>query len=596
MAQAFQFSITLFDLHQHLIKVDLQLPANQQPYRLSLPSWIPGSYLVRDFAQHVHAEQCLNQQGELHPWEKVDKQTWHIAPSEQPLQFSYFVYAFDPSVRSAYCNDQYAFINGTSVFLQVRLDGEQQGIDDQQSYQFNLCDMPVDWQVSCTMSPAEQPHSYQASSYAEFIEHPILIGQLLKHVFMHAGVAFHLYFTGDTRVNLSRLEDDLRKIIQHHFAVFQAPHPISEYHFQTLVVDKGFGGLEHLSSTALMYGRDELLQSFLPEMTVAYRNFLSLCAHELWHTWHVKRIKPAVFYNQTLAHEVYTKQLWIYEGFTSFYDDFSLLRAGVIDAQQYLTVLGENITRLMRNPGRHLQSAADSSFEAWTKFYQQDASSTNRITSYYNKGGLIALCLDIYLRQQSEQRLSLDDVMRRLWQDYGRPQIGTEENVIEQICQQLGIDASHFIQTVVYGTTELPLATLLAEVGVELSVRYASNLVDKGGKASKQALSFDPGFTSEALATGIKITQVIAGGTAQQLGLFHGDQLIAINNWQISQQNLYLHLSQYHPGDNLQVTVLRDGRLLQLATIIEAGQPQHVYCQLVDADKFAVWTRQTTSN
>ena len=229
-------------------------------------------------------------------------------------------------------------------------------------------------------------------NYDELIDHPIYVGIADTHSFEVDGITFTLLFSGNNNIDYERIANDLTPICKHHLDLFGAPQPINNYLFMTLLADNGFGGLEHKYSTALLYPRFDLPHVGEREKkTDSYITFLSLCSHEFFHTWHVKRIKPSVMVKPDLSQETYTNQLWIYEGFTSFYDDVTLARAGVIEPQKYLDIVAQNVSRLLQNAGRFKQSAAESSFDAWTKFYKQDASATNNIVSYYTREALSPL-------------------------------------------------------------------------------------------------------------------------------------------------------------------------------------------------------------
>ncbi len=260
--------------------------------------------------------------------------------------------------------------------------------------------------------------------------------------------------------------------------------PVDYYLFQLLVVGDGYGGLEHRASTSLISNRDGLPQPGATGVSEDYRSLLGLASHEYFHTWNVKRIKPAVFVPYDLTRENLTEQLWAFEGVTSYYDDLTLVRSGVIGLSDYLEILGRDITRLLRTPGRRKQSVAESSFDAWIKSYRQDENTPNAVVSYYVKGALIALALDLTLRRYGTA--TLDDVMRTQWRRYGKSGIGVPEGGIEAIASELGgNDMSAFFDRYVRGTDELPLAELLALFGVDVSLRPAESANDKGGAPGK---------------------------------------------------------------------------------------------------------------
>ncbi len=592
-----QYHLALDSLHSHLINVRLTIssPAPQGQV-LSLPAWIPGSYMIRDFAKNILNLAASKESGEPLEVENLDKQSWKVQVSSSPIVISYQVYAYDLSVRSAYICDQYAFFNGTSAFLCVR---------NQEDEHISLyLEKPVDsetkdWRVSTTM----ETHSgtklyefgaYQAANYAELIDHPVLFGRFDLVQFTCSGVDFELVLAGGHRADLSRLEKDLAVVCQHHLDLFGLPAPINRYVFQTLLSKDGFGGLEHRSSTALLFARDDLPSSHNQEMTEGYQTFLSLCSHELFHTWHVKRIQPIELQQAKLNEEIYTEQLWIYEGITSFYDDISLARTSLVDVEQYLRVLGENLTRLKRNAGRFKQTITESSFYAWTKFYKQDASAINNIVSYYLKGGFIAMCLDLMIRRDSDGEKSLDDLMRSLWQQHGKTGIGTDKLVIQRLLkQELNLNFDAFLERALYSHDELPVAELLEHAGLQLLSRPRKTPSDKGGKPESKVGKSYFGAQIKSLGTGIKVLQILENSPAMQAGLCIGDQLLSVNQWQVSDSSIQSLLDDFADQDTVELHVLRDGRLLQLSMPVRAAIEDTHYIEIKDRTKLQTWLSPT---
>lgn len=569
------YNISLISASQHLLHVSMTIEIDPcKNISLCLPAWIPGSYMVRDFARNLHALSAHEPENEQHilSVQQLDKQSWLISShDEKPLEkleINYQIYAFDLSVRSAYINHEYAFFNGTSVFLYVK--GAQNtehtlSIDTNSFTELGKADNSG---IATAMPRLSEQHSsiqsYRSANYYELIDHPFLLGQFNKHSFNVNGTHFHLVFTGQHNFDMARLESDLRPIIEHHLNLF-GEIPCQDYWFITLICDGGFGGLEHIASTVLQYNRFDIpMLGDETKMSAGYQQFLSLCSHELFHTWHVKQIKPEVMHNVDLSQEVYTPQLWIYEGFTSLYDDLSLARAGVISAQDYVQILNEVFTRLLKNTGRHKQSVSQSSFEAWSKFYKQDAGSVNHIVSYYNKGAVVALCLDISIRQQSNQQYSLDNVMQLLWQQYGKPQVGTPDNVIAQLCKdELGLNLDTFLHMATQTSMDLPFQTLLQSIGLNMQIRPSQSMLDKGGEKTL-VNKVDIGANYTVTDKVIKITSVFDARAASKAGLILNDAIVAVNYWQCDEAKLIRILNQCAIGDIIPLHVLRDGKLLTL--------------------------------
>lgn len=579
------YKIEVQSLAGHLFKITQFITTPMKKGQvLSLPAWIPGSYMVRDFAKNIVSLKAFNQQNEPLQTKKLDKQTWQVAPCEGTLKIEYSVYAFDLSVRSAYINDEYAFFNGTSVFL----------LAEQYENHAHSVDIIIpkntqsNWQISTSMQKGD---FYYASNYDELVDHPVIIGELDSKQFEVAGVEFDFVVVGGHHSDLNRITTDLKPICKHHLDLFGAPFPVQKYVFMTLLCDKGFGGLEHRNSTVLQYSRSELPAKNDPvEMTDGYRSFLALCSHEFFHTWNIKRIKPSEFNKLDLSQETYTEQLWIYEGFTSYFDDITLVRTQLIEPESYLELIGITLTRLARNPGNTKQSVTESSFDAWTRFYKQDAGAANNIVSYYAKGGIIALCLDLKIRLLSEHKLTLFNVMQALWEQYGQIDKGTEVDVIQHILSTtFELDLTTFIEQCIYSTDPLPVEELLNQFGVNLQKNARKDGKDQGGKASIGLSKVDFGAQSIAAPTGVKITQVLEDRAAYQAGLQVGDQLLSVNQWQIDMESLQTRLDDNLHAESIILHVLRDGKLKTFPMPILVAPADTVYLETIDTQLRDKW-------
>jgi predicted metalloprotease with PDZ domain len=341
--------------------------------------------------------------------------------------------------------------------------------------------------------------------------------------------------------------------------MFKQEPSLKEYLFLTNVVGAGYGGLEHRSSTALICSRNDLPRAGQPKLSKDYRTFLSLCSHEYFHLWNVKRITAQSFLQSDLGAEAYTRDLWHYEGVTSYYDDLFLLRANIFDAATYLDIVAENATRLQRGPGRLTQTLADASFEAWIKYYQPDENTPNSAVSYYVKGGLAAMCLDLTLRLKS--KVTLDDVLRALWKRYGARDIGVPEGGLEAVAQELsGLRLKPFFDRLLRSTVELPLKELLAEFGVEAKQRAAFSDADVGGRASGETPSASLGLKLRAGET--RVAQVLSGSAAAAADISVNDQLLALDGLRITPANWAAQVAQMQPGRKYEVQFFRGDELI----------------------------------
>ena len=395
--------------HQWQVCLELEQNTNTS-LQLSLPNWVPGSYLIRDFSRHI-IQINTNCNGRPARLTQISKNHWQTEAQAGTWQICYTVYAFDLSVRGAYLTEERAFFDGACLFLNVA------GYE-RQPHQVQFEQMPAHWQTATTL-PRIGEHRFQTASYAELIDHPIELGNIETLTFEAAGIPHCIALSGRyADFDRERLVNDIQKICTAELAMFPAPAPFQEYLFLLHVGDKLYGGLEHLSSTALLADRNSLPAHGMAEPNDDYIQLLGLFSHEYFHAWNVKSIKPAAFMPYQLDSESYTEQLWAFEGITSYYDDLFLVRSGVITPEAYLKLLAKNLTRVQQGKGRLKQTLAESSFTAWNKYYKQDENSPNAIVSYYQKGALAALCLDLLIRQKSRGEHSLDSVMQQHYRDW----------------------------------------------------------------------------------------------------------------------------------------------------------------------------------
>jgi len=580
------YQVNVSSIAGHVFDVSLHIEnPDKNGQILTLPAWIPGSYMIRDFAKNLIKISAKDDMGTNINIQKLDKQTWQAQAVSTTLTIEYQIYAFDLSVRGAYINDEMAFLNGTNMFLEVVGQTDQPcRLTLQKPLQLELSH----WKVATTMpTEMQDTHAfgeYRASHYEELIDHPVLMGEFDILPFTASGVEFEIILAGGHQADVKRITKDLTKVCQHHIDFFADTPPVKRYQFITLLTDNAFGGLEHMSSTALMYSRNDLPSlSDAEKMTDGYRVFLSLCSHEFFHTWHVKRIKPEELFGAALDKERYTEQLWIYEGFTSYYDDFSLFRCGLITQTEYLKVVGQNLTRLLRNKGRFKQTITESSFDAWTKFYKQDESAVNNIVSYYNKGAILAMCLDLLIKSKSDGTYSLDDVMRYLWSQHGKLRIPTPVNIIQNIIEtQLNLNLSDFFQSALYSTQELPFSELLAKFGIKCHFSPRENLDDKGGEITTSPIKIEFGAQIKMREIGVQILQITEQTAAYESGLQVDDVLIAIDKWVVSKENLIAQLNYLSIGQKVQLSVIRDKKLKYLPFTVTAAPSDTIALKVIN--------------
>jgi predicted metalloprotease with PDZ domain len=566
--------------------------------RFALPAWIPGSYLIREFARNVVALRAQNGRRTV-SITKLDKHTWAAAPVQGPLTVTLQVYAWDVSVRGAHLDMSHGFFNGPSVF--PRAVGKEA----------RPCEIDIrpprgsryrSWQVATAMrrkhAPAHGFGLYRAASYDELIDHPVQMGHFTLATFEACRVPHDVAITGRHDADLERLCADLSRLCESHIRLFGEPAPMNRYVFLVTAAGEGYGGLEHRDSTALLCSREDLPQPGMQQATENYRTFLGLCSHEYFHTWNVKRIKPAAFTPYDLERENYTRLLWAFEGITSYYDDLQLVRAGLISESDYLEILGRNITSLLRTAGRMKQTVEEASFDAWIKYYRPDENSPNARVSYYVKGGLIALCLDLLIRSRTRGRKSLEDIMRALWDHYGKTGLGVPEDGIEKLAERVtGVRLHAFFDKALRSTHDLPLKPLLATVGVSMQLRSAQSSADKGGQAPGAAAAKFAGRVSLGVRTaedpsGARLTHVLDEGAAQAAGLSAGDVIVAIDGLKLGAKNFDQRLAGYQPGNVATLHALRHDELLEFRVELRASPVDTCWLAVRGPDRTAANRRR----
>ena len=553
----------------HLLEVRMEIPASVSfPLTLYVPAWIRGSYMIRDFARHIVTMRASCGENDVKLL-KLDKQTWRIQDAcEDTLILEYQVYAWDQSVRGAHVDTTHAYFNGPSLFLGVK------------GYEAEACEVVIsrpdgdryaNWRLAVSMPSVDVDVQgfgrYQVGDYEALLDHPAEMSDFSQVKFKVRDVNHRFVVNGRHHADLDRICHDLSRICEAQAALF-GDLPVDDYLFLLWVVGKGYGGLEHRNSTSLMIGRDSIPSKTVTEMTPGYRRLLGLCSHEYFHLWNVKRITPEVFTQQGTSSEVYTRQLWIFEGITSYYDELILLRSGVIEIKDYFEMVAEGVTRVMRGTGRQKQTLEESSFDAWTKFYKQDENAPNAIVSYYAKGALVALLLDLAIRFRSDGEQSLDDVMRALWQRYGKLGLGLPEGVFEQLVEEVtGYDFKADFDRWIRSTEELDLIDRLEEFGVELHLLPAKSASDMGSVADKVP-ELGPGkpvlgVRSEQQDDGVMLQQVFDGGAAQAAGLSAGDLIIAVDGLRMDCKAMESYLAQRPVESQVKLHVFRRDELME---------------------------------
>ncbi|WP_287129482.1 M61 family metallopeptidase [Candidatus Cyanaurora vandensis] len=562
MAQDLTYTIAMPDPKNHYFDVTVQVAqAPAQPLQWVIPVWTPGSYLVREFARHVQEVQAVDGQGQTLTVTKLNKNTWQVpATSTGNVTLKYRVYANELTVRTSYLGPAYGYFNGANVFPYL------EGFQDRP---ITLVVKPAPgWTKTATGLPSipGQSNTFLASNYDVLVDSPTVTGDFTEYPFTVRGMPHRLVLVGPSNADPARLTQDTQRLVTEQVNFFGSI-PYTNYTFLLFSTPTGgLGGLEHLNSTALTVGAER----FRPQKS--YREVLGLISHEFFHLWNVKRIRPAGLGPFDYSREVYTPNLWIAEGTTSYYDDLFLRRAGLLTTDDYLQKLADAIKSYRQTPGRNVQTLAQSSFDAWIKYYRPDENSVNSSISYYDKGALVSLMLDLEIRRLTQNRRSLDDVLRLMNANFGQPgQLGYTTADFERVCRQVaGADLTSFFQKTVYSTSELDLEGALAVAGLALKTELSKGEDDR--TTPRAYLGLEVGNkTGPAL-----VTRVLSNTPAAQAGLNVGDELLALDSFKVDAANYQQRLNPYSPSTVIQLTIVRNQQL-QVLPITLGSQPNDLY-------------------
>ncbi len=563
------YQIEFDDYRQHLVHVTARFLANPTQV-LSLPSWIPGSYLIREFSKHIEAVRAYDEDGRLLQIQKFEKNKWRLFNTDHELiTVEYDVYAFDLSVRGAYVDQNRLYVNPACACL--GLEGQEESAIEVEVF------LPPElkhFQLATGLkskSLVKGRFTLYAANYAQLIDAPFELADQTRFSFEANGIPHEFVVSGQHAMNAQRMQQDIEKICSTEISMFGSA-PFTDYTFMTMATGNSYGGLEHPNSTSLITPRDDLPKANEPEEPSAdYQRFLGLCSHEYFHSWLVKFIRPENFVNYDLNKEGYTSLLWIFEGFTSYYDDLILLRSGVINQESYIKLLKAQIDRYLQNPGREIQSVSESSFDAWVKFYRQDENSNNAGTSYYNKGCLVALCLDLGLRLRGS---SLDALMRKLYEN-AQNGIQVNERTIFELCNALTGDnwleqINHLINT----TDELPLDQLFPEFGLSYTLK------------NDKSLPF--GLKLADKPEGVLVQSARRDGVAAKAGLSANDVIIAIDGLKAS-----VKLAEKYAKQDGSYTVLafRRDELMSFDVTAAGSELAEVELKVEDQAKVEKWLK-----
>lgn len=552
----FTYRISIPEPENHLLHVELTIAHWQQEFiDLKLPVWTPGSYLVREYAKHLQDFAAIDGDGKPIAWQKISKNHWRLQRSDRsiaPITVSYRIFGNELTVRTNHIDRTHAFFTGAAVFMYIP---EYQ----QYPYIVHIPDLPKNWQIATALPPfADTKDTFYAKNFDTLVDSPFEIGIHERYEFTVQNKPHSFVVWGQHNGDMQRLVKDAAAIVAVEAEMFGGL-PYDRYDF-ILHASNGFGGLEHKDCTVLLYNR----LGFRKEES--YCQFMNLVAHEFFHTWNVKRIRPKAFETFDYDQENYTSSLWFSEGTTSYYDRLFPLRAGIYDAKHYLKLVSNAITRLQTTSGRNVQSLFESSFDTWIKLYRPDPNTHNSQISYYLKGELLSLLLDLLIRDRTNNLRSLDRVMQIMWERFGKDETGFSEAELHGVIETVaGVDLSQFWNDYLYGTKELDYNYYLEPFGLEL-------------RTTRQDIPF-VGMTLKSKNGLAEVDRIEAGSPAQKAGINTGDAILAIAGIRVTAETFNERLRDFAVGEAIEVAIFQQDLLRNVKVIL--AEPIFNYFELV---------------
>ncbi len=545
------YSISFDKPFIHYCEVEISLNnLEEDSVIFSMPVWTPGSYMVREYAKNVDRVTAEVPGGKILSIEKINKNSWKVDSSGQSnICFRYRVYCNDHTVRTSEINSDHAFLSNAGIFMFVR------GLEDKRCVL--KIELPPEWKKISTGMEEESKNIYAAENYDVFIDSPIEIGNQKILEFEIRGIKHFICLYGKGNYNDEKLKNDFKTIAEEEIRLLGGDIPYKSYTYIIHLVEKGGGGLEHLNSFVVQMVRWNFTDEKL------YKKFLGLVSHEFFHLWNVKRIRPAALGPFDYDKENHTKSLWVAEGWTSYYDNLILRRCGLIDNKEYFEFIDVEVNDVMRFEGRSNQSLAESSFDTWIKFYRKDENFSNSQVSYYTKGALVSMMLNIKIIISTNAEKSLDDALRMLYDDYKKDSTkGFSDERIKEVCQTVcGRSLDEFWEKYINGVAELPLGSYLADCGLELI---------NENESAECSLDIESNTDNGKFI----ITKVHAGGTAYESGLNAKDEIIAINGMRTDQNSVKILLKDHSAGNVINVLISRDGLIREMEVKLLKSLPK----------------------
>lgn len=544
-----RFTLSFPEPQTHYVKVEMEIDSRSSELELRMPVWAPGSYLVRDFSRNLEQLDATDASGKKAAVIRTAKNGWKLTGLKKGrVRVTYMVYGYELTVRTSFIDAEHAYLNGTSIFLFA-----EPNIKEKQIVKVIPHSSWKKMSVALDPMSASNPWEVSAVDYDELVDSPFEIGNHTVLSFNAAGIPHEVALFGEANYDAEKLKKDMARIVEECTEIFGS-HPCKRYLFIVHNLPSGGGGLEHLNSTTLQTGR----WSYGSESS--YNGFLSLVAHEYFHLWNVKRLRPVPLGPFDYSAENYTSLLWIAEGFTAYYDDLIVRRCGFTTEADYLKTLAGNISYSDNIRGREYQTLAESSFDAWIKFYKPSENSNNSTVSYYTRGAALGALLDLSIRRNTKGAKSLDDVFREMYNQYAlKLNRGyTEQEFIDMVNKVSGSNYSGFFARFVRGTDKFDFPAELEGFGLQLR--------DLNTGAGIPWL----GINTNTAGGKLNVSSIDRGSPAWKAGVNVNDELIAVDQYRLS-DDLSRFLNGKRPGDKISLLVSRNGYVQRFEMTLDAG-------------------------
>lgn len=540
--------------HQATIEMSFATRGAQE-VRLMMPVWTPGSYMIREYPRQIESIESYDQNGPLSTT-KVDKNHWVVACEKTDVvNVRYVIYGREMGVRTNWIEQQFAFLTGAATFLIPENDRDRQCVVE-------VVPNPAWTQIATSLQVSStSPWVRVAKNYDELVDSPIVLGDIDIQSQEISGLPHYLATVPIDSWDTQKAMQDVAKIVKVE-QEFWGQVPYKQYWFLNLLTEAG-GGLEHDNSTVLMASR------WTQKQRTKYVDWLGLVSHEFFHTWNVRRLRPKALMAYDYNQEQYTKELWIAEGLTSYYDDLFVVRSGLSTPSEYLERVSKSIQTVQNSPGRSVQDLLASSFDTWIKFYRPDENASNSRISYYVKGALVGMLLDAQIRLNTQDKYSLDDCMRELWKRHRETGYTNED--FSKIVQELaGQSLSDWLDDQLSSTKELDYQIYLDAYGLTWKPKdppktnAPETQKEPNPESQKPATVAHFGLELSNVSGKAQVDKVLRGGSAGHAGLQVGDELIALDGYRIGAEQWAERVGMLRVGQDTKVLLSRRGKILEL--------------------------------